>query len=55
MVGKVLIFSRFNLKEYKGSIGLNSGMRSSIIHNHGHSMKKYENSRVDCSTFTSTT
>lgn len=55
MVGKVLIFSRFMLREYKGSISLYSGMRSSIIMNHGHPMKKYENKKVDVSTFEMTT
>lgn len=41
MIGRVLILSRFSLREYKGSLNLNSGLRSSIIHNHGHQLKKF--------------
>lgn len=55
MIGKVLIFSRFLLHEYKGSLSLSSGIRSSIIQNHGHYLKKYENKSIDISGYTITT
>ena len=41
MVGKVVIFSRFALKENKGSIFLSSNMNSIILMHHEHPMKKY--------------
>ena len=41
MVGKVVIFSRFSMNEYKGSLSLSSNMRSSLIFTHEHPMKTY--------------
>jgi hypothetical protein len=51
MEGRVLIFSRFALREHKGNESLSNGMRSAIIMNHGHSMNQYEGKHVDISSF----
>jgi hypothetical protein len=41
MIDKVLIFTRFSLKQYKDSISVSNGFRSSITSFHNHPMKKY--------------
>jgi len=55
MVGKVIILSRFYLKDFKQSLCLNNSFRSCIIKDHGHPMKKYENKNIDTSIFKVTT
>lgn len=54
-VGKVVIFSRFALKENKDSVFLSSNMNSTIIVHHEHPMKKYEGRALSTDGFKMTT
>ena len=55
MVGKVVIFSRFSLKESKDSVYLSSSFNSTILTHHDHPMKHYEGKNLDVESYKATT
>ena len=55
IVGKAVIFNRFYLNEYKGSLSLSSNVSSSLIFTHDHRMKTYEGMNIDISGYKCTT
>ena len=50
-----MMFNRFVLTDYKGSISLTSTTRSSITEIVDHSYKQYENKVINTTSFTATT
>lgn len=54
-LNRILIFNRFILSEYKGSISLTSTSNASITEIHGHYYKQYENLKFNINEFTATT